>query len=75
MLKKMMIQCTIPQHVLMPLRCAFFVRCSEVFVFSVESFYFSDFRFFSFAPRHADVTDTTTLADGTRRIAVFLSLW
>ena len=30
---------------------------------------------FQFPLGHTDVTDTTTPADGTRRIAVFLSLW
>ena len=30
---------------------------------------------FQFPPGPADVTDTTTPADGTRRTAVFLSLW
>ena len=60
------------RHVLMRLRSAFSVPGSEVSFFCVESFYFSDFRF---PPGHADVTDTTTPADGTRRMAVFLSLW
>ena len=45
------------------------------FQFSVLNLLTFQISGFQFPQRHAGVTDTTTPADGTRRIAVFLSLW
>ena len=53
-------------------RSWFVVPRSLFLVLNLFTFRISGFQFL---PGHADVTDTTTPADGTRRIAVFLSLW